>query len=131
MTVKQETTWIIEALKTEWSDQFIEYMKNRMLVSYAKYGPVQQAFPAKINALQSSRERVQKYLETGNQEWLVDAANFLLIEFLCPSLPNAHFRAADSDESIGRVHKATGKATFEPNEDSAVAAFKRRMREGD
>lgn len=124
--------FIEKALETDWSDEFVMRMQNRMVVSYAKYGPIRDAFPKKINAIESLQKRLDKYLETGNTEWLVDAANFALIEYLCPSHPNAHFRATDSDESIGRTHKLTGCTTFESNEDQAVKKLKeKQQREGD
>jgi len=124
--------WITNALKTEWSEEFVERMRNRMLVSFAKYGPIKQAFPAKIDALASLQDRLNKYRETSNTEWLVDAANFALIEYLCPSHPQAHFRATDSDESPGRISLHTQRPTFQVNGDGVVERLRRRQeREGD
>ena len=45
--------------------------------------------------------RLNKYLETGNTEWLIDIANFAMIEFMYPSVSGAAFRGTDSDESPG------------------------------
>jgi hypothetical protein len=39
----------------------------------------------------------------GNAEYLVDAANFLMIEFMHPAHPAAHYRATDASGSPGRV----------------------------
>jgi hypothetical protein len=99
---------------TEFSDEFVEYMRNRMVVSFHKYGPVADAYPHKVSALDSLQKRLAKYLETGNTEWLVDAANFCMIEFMRPSVPGAEFRATDSDASPGRV-AAGGKTTWRGN----------------
>jgi len=85
--------------------QFVEGMANRMGVSYFKYGLVGEAYPAKVDALASLEARLQKYRETGNTEWLIDVANFAMIEFMHPGFEFAHFRATDSDESIGRTGK--------------------------
>lgn len=93
---------------SEFSQAFVDYMKNRMAVSYAKYGPVKAAYPHKVNAIESAQRRIEKYHETGNTEWLVDAANFLMIEFMLPSHPQAHFRGTDSNESPGRFSFAEG-----------------------
>ncbi len=101
---------------SEFSDKFVEYMRNRMIVSFHKYGPIAEAYPHKVNALKSMQQRLEKYLATGNTEWLVDAANFLMIEFLLPSLPGATFTATDSDKSPGRV-TSTGKTTWKTNEE--------------
>lgn len=46
---------------------------------------------------------VEKYQETGNTEYLVDAANYLMFEFMYPQHEKAHFRATDSGESAGIV----------------------------
>lgn len=74
-----------------------------MQVSFHKYGPVANAYPHKVNALESLHKRLEKYAETGNTEFLIDAANFAMIEFMFPAHPNAHFRATDSHESPGRA----------------------------
>lgn len=79
----------------------IQMMANRMAFSEPKYGPLEDNYPHRKNSLLSAEERIQKYKETGNTEWLIDAANQLVIEALFPSHILAHFRATDSDESPG------------------------------
>lgn len=88
---------------TEYSVEFLQGMVDRMAVSYHKYGAVADAYPHPVNALKSLQQRLEKYLETGNTEFLIDAANFCMIEFLRPSVDGATFRATDSDESPGRT----------------------------
>lgn len=90
------------APSTEFSADFVEKMRSRMEMSYFKYGAVRDAYPHKVNALECLRARLERYEATGNTEWLVDAANFAMIEFMCPSHKRAHFRATDSGESPGR-----------------------------
>lgn len=72
-----------------YDSDFIEKMKNRMQVSGAKYGPVTGA----QDALACLRERLRLYERDGNTEWLVDVANYAMIEFMIPSHDNAHFNA--------------------------------------
>lgn len=103
-------------LKTEFSNKFVEGMKNRMIMSYYKYGKVSDAYPHKINALRSLDQRILKYKETGNLEYLIDAANFAMIEFMYPSQNNAHFIATDDKGSPGRILKL-GKITKQNNQD--------------
>lgn len=79
----------------------ITHMANRMAVSQQKYGDIDDNYPDPGNAIQTAFERIELYLETRNVEWLVDAANMLIIESIRPSLEEAHFRATDSDESPG------------------------------
>lgn len=77
-------------------------MKNRMVVSFHKYGPLKEAYPHKVNAIVSLTDRLRKYAETGNTEFLVDAANFAMIEFMHSSHPSAFFEGTDDDQSPGR-----------------------------
>ena len=88
--------------ESEFSQEFIDGMKARMAVSYHKYGAVKDAYPHKVSAMKSLYDRLRRYEETGNTEWLIDAANFAMIEYMLPAHENAHFRATDSNESPGR-----------------------------
>ena len=45
----------------------------------------------------------KKYNSTGNTEYLVDASNYLMFEFMYPQHPKAHFKATDSKDSAGIV----------------------------
>lgn len=100
--------------ETEWSRAFIEGMLNRMTVSFFKYGALKDAYPHDVDALASLQKRLEKYQEDGNTEWLIDAANFCMIEFLCPRRSDAHFTPQDSDTSPGRVDKR-GTERHDPN----------------
>jgi hypothetical protein len=88
--------------ESENSEQFHQGMMDRMGVSYFKYGLVEEAYPSKVDAIASLQKRLERYAETGNTEWLMDVANFAMIEFMHPRHPGAHFRSTDSDESPGR-----------------------------
>lgn len=89
--------------ETEFSEAFTQGCVDRMGVSYCKYGAVADAYPDKVDAIASLRKRLERYEETGNTEWLMDVANFAMIEFMRPRSGRAHFRATDSAESPGRV----------------------------
>lgn len=90
-----------EILARDWSVDFVEQMKNRIIVSHYKYGWMAQTYPELAQAVKSIQARLDKYLATGNREWLIDIANFAMIEFMYPSHKDAHFRATDSQESPG------------------------------
>lgn len=94
-------------LATNTSRKFHDLMDAAMLVSAYKYGEVSDAYPDKVNAMQSLGVRIAKYVETGNVEYLVDVANFAMIEFMHPAHGNAHYKATDADGSPGRVHANT------------------------
>lgn len=104
MKVKVEFTTKLAAPAAEFSPQFVQAMANRMAVSYHKYGAVADAH-ATCDHVASLEGRLAKYAETGNTEWLVDVANFAMMEYM--KNPD-EFRATDSDESPGRVRTDGG-----------------------
>ena len=89
-------------------------MSNRMEVSFHKYGAASNAYPEKVDALDSLNQRIQKYLETHNTEYLIDVANFAMIEFMHPRFCDAKFTPTDSDGSPGRTTKS-GRVTEDAN----------------
>lgn len=105
-----------DILMTEFSQPFVNGMRNRMVVAYHRYGSVADAYPAKIRALDSLELRLREYKATGNVEFLIDAANFAMIEFMHPAHPKAHFRSTDESESPGRV-ASSGAQTRQRNEE--------------
>ncbi len=127
--------------QSEFAPDFIQKMYDRMAVSFFKYGKVKEAYPAKVDAVKSLIQRLVKYCGferideairrlkedttftkkipsggDGNTEWLVDAGNFAMIEYLCPAHVNAHFEGTDAGASPGRVTTA-GVHTEKGNRD--------------
>lgn len=94
--------WPLEVPNSEYNYQFIQGMLDRMAMSFAKYGLVKDAYPARVDAIESLKQRLEKYARTGNTEFLMDVANFAMIEFAHPKHTDAHFKATDSKESGGR-----------------------------
>lgn len=94
--------WPDSVPTTEFSQQFLQGMLDRMAVSYAKYGAVADAYPRKVDALQSLQVRLQKYAQTGNMEYLMDAGNFAMIEFIAPGQEGAYYAPTDASGSPGR-----------------------------
>lgn len=64
----------------EYNEEFDRLRRNRVQVSYHKYGPAAKNFG----------------------EGRVDAANYLMYRFSFP-LPGDYFHATDSDGSVGTV----------------------------
>lgn len=88
-----------DILKTEWSYRFEELMKKAMIMSYYKYGAIVKNHSKDNNhmdAVANLIKRLEKYKETGNTEFLVDVANFAMIEFMNPQHENAHFKGTDT-----------------------------------
>lgn len=89
-------------MSKEYSEEFDDLRKNRVKASFYKYGPASVNFGEKIvNALESSERCIEKYRKTGNTEYLLDAGNYIMFEYMFPSVPDAYFRATDSSESAG------------------------------
>lgn len=86
----------------EYSDRFDELRQNRVALSFHKYGTAADNFGMKlVNAIESHDLCIKKYLETGNTEYLCDAANYLMFEFMYPQKEGAYFKATDSSGSAG------------------------------
>jgi hypothetical protein len=85
MQVRDKWTQLIATEKAELVRTFLQGMINRMTVSHFKYGPL------------------DAYLEDQNTEHLIDASNYLMIEWLYPSIDGIHFTPTDSDGSLGYV----------------------------
>lgn len=121
---------INKILETEFSEQFVQGMRDRMVVSYHKYGLLSEAFPHKVSAVASLTDRLRKYAETKNTEFLMDAANFAMIEFMHPSIEGAFFAGTDDDQSPGRRTLRSGtvdkrsNAEIGTNPNSKTAKFR-------
>lgn len=98
----------------QYSLSFLQGMVNRMLVSFHKYGPVHLAVRNGVDCLASCKQRLAKYEETGNTEYLMDAANYAMMEYMYPSHPQAHFDA--ESRSPGRTLRS-GRVTAKHSED--------------
>lgn len=101
----------------EVSETFIEGMRKRMYVSYYKYGRLRDAYPHKLDAMKSMMLRLEEYAKTGNTEYLIDAANFCMIEFMFPAREGAFFKPTDSDGSPGRLEQGSDNPTHAKNSD--------------
>ena len=88
---------IDNVLKTEYSEKFDTIRKNMMVVSYYKYGALQENYKQEkcINAIGSLKKRLEMYEETGNTEFLADIANFAMIEFMYPQHEKAYYKPTD------------------------------------
>lgn len=74
--------------------KFLQLMINRLIVGYYRYEISRK--PTTRNYLLRARKSLQRYEKTGNQEFLMDAANYCMREFDFPSIPGAHYSPGDS-----------------------------------
>jgi hypothetical protein len=93
---------IEQILAKDWSPDFINGMQNRIVQSHYKYGWMSDTYPTILaSAIGSLDKRLELYKQTGNREYLMDIANFAMIEYMYPQHPKAHFRVVPSEESPG------------------------------
>ena len=65
-------------MSKEYSTKFDELRRNRVEVSYYKYGPAEQNFGrGNVQAIPTLEKCLQKYKETGNGDYLCDIATML------------------------------------------------------
>lgn len=85
-------------LETEYCKKFDEIRKNMMVTSYFKYGPLKDNYGTYkcMDAIGNIKKRLDKYIETGNTEFLADVANFAMLEFMHPSIEGAKYQPTDS-----------------------------------
>lgn len=100
--------------ETEVSREFHERMDKSMTVSFHKYGPVKEAYPHKVNAIASLEKRLRLYKDTGNADYLIDIANFAMIEFMLPAHESFHDKPTDGGE--GRYWQNGGAANEKRND---------------
>lgn len=101
-----ETTTEIKALPSlddlklsEWSPEFEQLMRNRLIFGAIRYGPmghggIPRGKPT-YDRCESIRQRLTRYEQTGNAEWLVDIANMALLMYEERYHPNFHFHSVD------------------------------------
>lgn len=90
-----------EILKRDFSEPFIGKMKNAIEMSHYKYGWMSKTYPELAQAYKCIQERLELYVKTHNTEYLVDVANFAMIEFMHPSFSDSKYTPLDSSASPG------------------------------
>ncbi len=95
-----ETPWPVqlsyhEILLDEAKDSFTRLMHHRMIMGRLRYGKSRRR--AERQDFMEAYKRMLSYAATGNQEHLVDAANFLRLEFRHPTHPLAHWNPKDRE----------------------------------
>lgn len=86
--------------RTEWSPQFEQLMRNRLIMGALRYGLLHAPGKKQYDRVASMTRRLSKYQESGNMEFLVDVANLCLLEFEECSHPTKHFRSHDDGEHV-------------------------------
>ena len=93
----------MNVLEQEYSEEFDKLRKNRVEVSYYKYGAARDNFASgRVDAIGSLELCLEKFKKTGNTEYLLDVANYAMFRYMYP-MPNEYYKATDSSESAGTV----------------------------
>lgn len=86
--------------RTQWSSEFEHLMRNRLCMGGLRYGVFDDPNKPKYQNVESLISRAQEYLQTGNDELLVDVANLALVEFVEGTHPKKHFSAKDAGGGV-------------------------------
>lgn len=93
--------------RTEWSPRFERLMRNRMLMGALRYGPMEheRKVGSKWDLVGAMEKKIALYRQTGNTEYLVDLANYCLLEFELGHHPTKHWAALDNHHDHCRLKK--------------------------
>ena len=98
-----------ELRKLNWSCEFEELMRARLVMGAFRYGLFrdQQADGIRHDSIGSMLRHIEEYQSTGCQEHLIDVANLCLVEFVMRAHPCAHWRSIDDgDHHARRIREA-------------------------
>lgn len=89
-------------LSTEYNTQFDELRKKMMVMSYYKYGQVEENAKSGLSDFIKSLDiRYQAFKRTKNTEFLADIANICMMIFTYPDCFGCHYQPTDSTDSPG------------------------------
>ena len=92
-----------EILNREYCEQFDKLRKNRVEMSFYKYGPARENFGGgRVDAVATAELCIETFKKDHNTEHLVDAANYLMFRYMYP-MEGEYFEATDSSGSVGTV----------------------------
>lgn len=81
---------------------FIQGMLDRMAIGFHNYGHMRR-YELKSNSIKNVKIRLKKYRESKNTEFLIDAANYCMMEFCVPGIKGAFFKPTTKEESPGAI----------------------------
>lgn len=87
---------------TEWCHEFERLCRNRMFMGGLRYGRLGAPGKPQFDRCKDIKRRVSLYENSGNLEYLVDAANLCQCEFVEGDHPDKHFAAEDDGEHTER-----------------------------
>jgi hypothetical protein len=117
MAIKKITfNWPESVPLDQINHQFIQGMLDRMAQGFHVYGHALRE-DHKPDSIACLKLRIKKYRETHNTEFLIDAANYAMMEFMKPKDSKAFFLPTTKRESPGAIlqnkKRVKGKEDFE------------------
>jgi hypothetical protein len=82
--------------------KFIQGMIDRMAFGYFNYGPMRR-YEVKSHSLKNVKIRLKHYEKTKNTEFLMDAANYCMMEFVVTSIKGTFFEPTNKKQSPGAI----------------------------
>lgn len=91
----------INDLYGEWSEEFEDYMRSCLMMGAIRYGKINSNnFYDYVNSIII---RAKLYYETGNTSYLVDIANFCMLEYVKGLHPKKHHKNIDDGIHVGKI----------------------------
>lgn len=78
--------------------EFTKLMQNRLVMGHMRYGPLGHEDKPNYDHVKAIRDKLKLFEATGNDEILVDIANYALVEFIEGVHPKKHFSATDDTD---------------------------------
>ena len=92
-----------DVLSREYSEEFDKLRKNRVEISFYKYGPARENFGGgRVDAVKTLELCLEAFKNDGNTEHMVDIANYAMFRYMYP-MPGESFTSTDSSGSVGTV----------------------------
>lgn len=85
--------------------KFFSLMKNRLKMGYFRYENNNNSYPY----TKGIEDKLNMYIKTKNLEYLVDAANYALLEFNKPTIEGTFFEAVDDCKHLDKIEHESNK----------------------
>ncbi len=89
-----------ELQQTEWSEEFEQLCRNRMIMGAFRYGLLETKSKGGYDLVAGLQKKLAMYAATGNLENIVDVANYAFLIFRFPAHPSAHFHGEDDHDHV-------------------------------
>ena len=95
---REDPIVISELRKTEWSFDFEDLQRARLIIGALRYGKLNAPNKPNWDRPSDMIRRIELYIETHNMEHLVDVGNLAMLEFEEGRHPDRHFLSQDNSQ---------------------------------